>query len=54
VGSGKEPRMRGSPHGDDPKASMRVELWAWSPRAGPNDIGPMNGALRAMEPRVEN
>jgi len=41
-----------SPHGDEPEVPTE-ELWAWSPRAGPNDIGPMKGALRAMKPRVE-
>ncbi len=45
--------MQWFPHGDEPEELMGEELQAWSPRAGPSDIGPMKGALRAMKPRVE-
>ena len=48
-GREKRSKMRGFPHSDDPEAPTE-ELRAWSPRAGPNDIGPMKGALRVMKP----
>jgi len=34
VGRGRSPGCGEFPHGDDPEASMRVELWVGSPKVG--------------------